>query len=70
MAERRKKKKRSVSKEPDVQMFVKIQKMVTLSVGKDYKKRKLRIIIKLWQPWRCTKRLICKGEPSRRSAIS
>ena len=51
-------------------MFVKIQKMVTLSVGKDYKKRKLRIIIKLWQPWRCTKRLICKGEPSRRSAIS
>lgn len=51
-------------------MFVKIQKMVTLSVGKDYKKRKLRINIKLWQPWRCTKRLICKGEPSRRSAIS
>lgn len=21
----------------------------------------------MWQPWRCTKRLICKGEPSRRS---
>ena len=44
--------------------------MVTLSVGKDYKKRKLRINIKLWQPWRCMKRLICKGEPSRRSAMS
>ena len=39
--------------------------MVTLSVGKDYKKRKLRINIKLWQPWRCM-----KGEPSRRSVMS
>ena len=32
---REKKKKGSVCKEPDVQMFVKIQKIVTLSVGKD-----------------------------------
>lgn len=32
---REKKKKGSVCKEPDVQMFVKIQKMVTLSIGKD-----------------------------------
>ena len=36
----------SVSKDPDVQTSVEIQKMVTLSVGNDCKKRKLEIDIK------------------------
>lgn len=37
----------SVSKDPDVQTFVEIQKVVTLSVGNDCKKRKLGIDIEI-----------------------